>query len=65
MKIKEIKEYINDSNTTMRDIYSLHLGFLSEAGSSSGSRREKQIQENKGWNILKWAEKRFGKGWWK
>lgn len=64
MKIKEIKEYINDPSTTIRDVFALHRGLLSDAGDSNATRRASKISANKGWNVLKWAEKRFGKKWW-
>lgn len=65
MKIKEIKEYINDPSTSVRDVFALHRAFLDNASSDSIPRRQSERLGNKGWNILKWSEKRFGKGWWK
>jgi|TARA_S200002703_G_scaffold135085_1_gene123843 hypothetical protein len=64
MKIKEIKTYINDPSTSKSDVFRLHLAFLDNAGSESISRRESERASNKGWNILKWATKRFGEKWW-
>lgn len=61
MKIKDLKKYAETKSRTEVLGFS---HFLSDASARTGNKRESRTLDSKSVRLLKYAEKRFGKGWW-
>lgn len=62
MKIKELKEYAETK--TLVEVFGLS-NFFSDQASRTRNKRQSDILGRKSFRLLKYAEKRFGKEWWK
>ena len=63
MKIKELKEYINNPSKSIIDVMRLRMHFFNLRGTSNKRQLERSTAKAK--RIEKLGEKRFGKDWWK
>ena len=63
MTLKELKKFA--SSESKERIWTISRFYSDESGGEGGNARQKQTLGNKAWRLLKYAESRFGKGWWR
>lgn len=63
MTLRELKQFA--ATESKQRIFNIAMFYSDESGSSGGNARQKNTLQNKASRLLKYAESRFGKGWWK
>jgi len=62
MKIKDLKKYAETKS--LAEVFRLS-DFFSDQSARTRNKRQSDILGRKSFRLLKYAEKRFGKEWWK